>query len=124
MRDVGLMGAIVLVGAVFLVVALLVALAVLAVRTSWTNARVTAMVAGSVVIVYAAALVIVSLATPARSLAIGEWMCFDDWCASVTSVTRTGDAVLVTCRYRTGDAASRHRTLHGCGWSTTADGTR
>ena len=81
MRNAGPTGAILLVGAVFLVVALLVAVGAYAVRKSWTNARVAALVAGLLVIVYWAALVVVDVATPARSLAIGEWKCFDDWCA-------------------------------------------
>ena len=39
---------------------------------------------------------VVRAATRTRNLMVGEWKCFDDWCASVTSVARTGDAVLVT----------------------------
>jgi hypothetical protein len=90
------MGAIVLLGSVFLVVVLMAAVLVLVVRRSWRSARVTSMVAGVIVIAYAAALMVFSVTAPARSLAMGEWKCFDDWCASVTSVTRTGDAVLVS----------------------------
>ena len=44
---------------------------------------------------YAVALVGVSATSPARSLTTGEWKCFDDWCASVTSAVRTGDLVQV-----------------------------
>jgi hypothetical protein len=95
-RDAGSMGAIVLVGSAFLVVGLLVAILVLMVRRSWRSARTAAVVAGSIVIIYGVALVVVSVTSPARNLAIGEWKCFDEWCASVTSTTRTGDEVLVT----------------------------
>jgi len=90
------MGAIVLLGSVFLVVVLMAAVLVLVVRRSWRSARVTSMVAGVIVIAYAAALMVFSVTTPVRSLTMGEWKCFDDWCASVTSVTRTGDSVLVS----------------------------
>jgi hypothetical protein len=89
------MGAIVLIGAALLVVALLVAVVVFLIRRSWTHAGAAALVAGVTVILYGLALVAVSVTTPARTLAIGEWKCFDDWCASVTSVSRTGDAVTV-----------------------------
>jgi hypothetical protein len=95
-RDAGSVGAIVLVGSGFLVVGLLLAMLVLGVRRSWRSARTAAMVAALVVFVYGVALLVVSVTTPARSLAIGDWKCFDDWCASVTSTTRTGDEVLVT----------------------------
>ena len=93
--DDGPMGAILLIGAALVVVALLVAVVVFSIARSWTNARVAALVAGLIVILYGVAMVVVSVATPPRSLAIGEWKCFDDWCASVTSVNRTADAVLV-----------------------------
>lgn len=94
------MGAILLIGAVFLVVTLLLGVVVFAVQKSWSNARFAGFGAGATVIVYAVALLVVSVATPARSLTVGEWKCFDDWCASVTSVTRTRDAVLVTLSVR------------------------
>jgi len=44
---------------------------------------------------YSVALVVVGVASPSRSLAISEWKCFDDWCATVTSVSRTEDDVVV-----------------------------
>lgn len=90
------MGAIVLLGAVLLVVAVMVSALVLVVRRSWRSARVASLVAVVIVIAYAAALMGVGVTAPARSLAIGEWKCFDDWCATVTSTTRTGDVVLVS----------------------------
>jgi hypothetical protein len=90
------MGAIVLVGAVFLELALLIGAVAFLVGRSWNSALVAAILAGAIVVLYAVALVVVSVATPSRSLAPGEWKCFDDWCASVTSVTRTGDVVLVS----------------------------
>ena len=95
-RDAVVMGAIVLVGTVLLVLGLIVATLVLVVGRSWSGARVTSVVAGLIVIVYGVSLIVVSLTTPVRSLAMGEWKCFDDWCASVTSLTRTGDSVLVS----------------------------
>lgn len=95
-RDAVLVAAIVLLGAGFLLLGLLIVAVVLAVRRSWSRLRATVVGAVSLVIMYAAALVTVSVATPPSSMAIGQWKCFDDWCASVTSLTRTGDAVVVT----------------------------
>jgi hypothetical protein len=89
------MGAILMIGAVLLVVALFVAALAFVIGRSWVNARMAASVAAGTVILYGAALVVVSVASPARTLAVGEWKCFDDWCASVTSVSRTGDSVTV-----------------------------
>jgi len=69
------MGAIVLVGTVLLVLGLIVATLVLVVGRSWSGARVTSVVAGLIVIVYGVSLIVVSLTTPVRSLAMGEWKC-------------------------------------------------
>jgi hypothetical protein len=57
--DDGPMGAILLIGAALVVVALLVAVVVLSIARSWTNARVAALVAGLIVILYGVAMVVV-----------------------------------------------------------------
>ena len=51
--------------------------------------------AGLLMAVYAVALVGASATAPARSLANGEWKCFDDWCVTITSVVRTGNTVQI-----------------------------
>jgi hypothetical protein len=53
------------------------------------------MVLAIVVLVYGAALVAVSVATPAHDLADAEWKCFDEWCVTITSTNRTGDLVQI-----------------------------
>jgi len=46
------------------------------------------LVCGATVTVYFAVLLVVSLASPQRVLALGEDWCFDDWCIAVDGVTR------------------------------------
>jgi hypothetical protein len=94
------MGALLLIGTALVVLALITAGAVLCIRGSWARARATGIVAAAVLAVYSLALVGVGIASPARSLALNEWKCFDDWCATVTSVTRTGDDVVVSISTR------------------------
>ena len=47
----------------------------------------------AVVGLYALALVAVSLTTPGRTLAKGEWKCFDEWCVTLVSSSRTGGSL-------------------------------
>ncbi len=93
-------GASVLIGATLLVLALGVAALTFAARGRWRRSLRAAFTAGLLVTLYAVALVGVSATAPARSLATGEWKCFDDWCASVTSATRTGEIVQVDLAVR------------------------
>lgn len=90
----GLAG-LVLVGSALVVLGLLVTAGVAAARGRRHRAVVAAGTAGALVALYAAALVGVGAVSPDRSLATGQWRCFDEWCASVDSVVRTGDTVEV-----------------------------
>lgn len=85
----------VLIGTTLLVLALGMAVVTFAARRQWRRSLRAAFTAGLLVTLYAVALVSVSVTSPARSLTTGEWKCFDDWCASVTSAVRTGDVVQV-----------------------------
>jgi len=93
MGNAGLMASLALVAAVLLAAALLVATLTFAVRRRWRQSSITGLALVAVMAAYGASLVGVSIFTPTRELAIGEWKCFDDWCASVTSATRSGDAI-------------------------------
>lgn len=99
-RDAGPMGALLLIGTALVVISLVTAAAVLCVRRAWSRVATVAVVALAVVVAYGAVLVGVGVASPARSLSIGEWKCFDDWCAAVTSVHRSGDDVVVVVSVR------------------------
>jgi len=87
------MASLALVAAALLAAALLIAALTFAGRRRWRQSGVTGLVLAVVIAVYGAGLVGVSIFTPARELAIGEWKCSDDWCASVTSAIRSGDAI-------------------------------
>lgn len=92
---VGALGSLALIGAMFLFLVLGIAAVTCAARRRWRQSLRAALAAGLLVAVYAVSLVGVSVTAPAGSLATGEWKCFDDWCASVTSAVRTGDTVRV-----------------------------
>ncbi len=87
------LGALLLIGAVLLLLVLCSGALALAVRGHRREAVRAAASAGILVVVYAAALVGVAVASPGGELATGEWKCFDEWCASVASVSWAGDTV-------------------------------
>ena len=93
MSNAGLMASLALVAATLLAAALLVAALAFAMRRQWRRSGITGLALAALIAAYGASLVGVSIFTPARELAIGEWKCFDDWCAAVTSATRSGDAI-------------------------------
>jgi len=68
---------------------------VLLARGRRRHAALTATAILVVVVLYLLALVGVSLGTPDRTLAAGEWKCFDDWCVTLVSAPRAGDSVTV-----------------------------
>lgn len=66
--------------------AMLVMAAIAGVRGRRQQATILLLRCGAVVAVYLGLVVVVSLVTPRRVLAIGEDWCFDDWCVAVDSV--------------------------------------
>lgn len=57
-------------------------------RRQWRQARRVLLILASFLVVYTAGLVIVSLLSPQRVLAMHQNRCFDDWCLSVEQVER------------------------------------
>jgi hypothetical protein len=107
MSNAGLVASLVLVAAALLAAALLVAALTFAARRRWRQSGMTGLVLAVVIPAYGASLVGVSIFTPARELAIAEWKCFDDWCASVTSATGVGMPSRSSSPCRTADDAHR-----------------
>jgi hypothetical protein len=95
MSNAGAMASLLLVAAALLVAVLMVAGLTYAARRRWRQSAMTMVVLAVVVTAYGVSLVVASASAPARDLAIGEWKCFDEWCASLTSVIRSGSAVEV-----------------------------
>lgn len=63
------------------------------------------------VILYAAALVAVALATNAGTLRSGDEKCFDEWCASMLSATMVPGKPAIAVRVRLADHGSRNVVL-------------
>ncbi len=82
------------------VLALIVTAAAFAARHRWHQAMRTAFAACLVAALYTVALLVVSATASPRTLATGEWKCFDDWCVSLTSAVRSGDTVQVVLAVR------------------------
>src|SRR3954453_15670620 len=83
------MAALALIVALLVVVVTAVASLVAAVTGRRARAVRRATVAVAVVAGYAAVLITVALTSSPRTLAPGEWKCFDDWCATVGPGTGT-----------------------------------
>ncbi len=94
------MGAVLLLGTTAVLIMLLAMMARFAVRRSARGVRLAGLAAAIVVAAYATSLVVVSAATPARPLAVGEWKCFDDWCVTLSSSQRSGDQVTIMLSVR------------------------
>jgi hypothetical protein len=64
---------------------------------------------GALVVVYLAALILVSLVSPRRVLHVGEEHCWDDWCITVTEVRRrpAGDNQEYAVTFRVSSRARR-----------------
>jgi hypothetical protein len=97
---VGAVAALLLIATALVVLALLVAVVAFAARRRWARSLRALSALGLVLALYAAALLGASLIAPHRTLRIGQWKCFDDWCASVTSAVRTGDTVQLSISVR------------------------
>ncbi len=94
------MTALLLIVAVLSTVGLLVATLVAALRHRGRSALRWGAATAVVVVAYAVALVAVGAASRPRTLADGQWKCFDDWCVTVASVTPTANGRDVTLQVR------------------------
>lgn len=90
---VGALAALLLIATALVVITLVIAALALAARRRWPRSLRALSAAGLVLTLYTAPLLGASLTAPHRTLRTGQWKCFDDWCASLTSVVRTGDTV-------------------------------
>lgn len=94
------MTALLLIVAVLGTVVLLVATLVAALRRRGRSAARWGAAAAVVVVAYAVALLAVGATSRPRTLADGQWKCFDDWCVTVTAVAPTADGRDVTLQVR------------------------
>lgn len=95
---------------------------------SKTAARIAAFLA-----IYAAILVVVSLISPRKVLAVGQVRCFDEWCITVTEASRqpsigevraTGIFYVVTVRVSSRSRGRRQRETNVCTHLTDSSGRR
>jgi hypothetical protein len=83
----------------FLATAILLArAAILALLRRFASARRALQYAAAVAAIYLAALLLVSLTSHERRLALGEDQCFDDWCTSVTKIEQRRPQTVVLLR--------------------------
>jgi hypothetical protein len=78
-------GGLLLILVVLAVAVLAVSTGISVVRRQRRSAARRAAFAGTVAAIYAVALFAVSLASKPRTLADGDWKCFDDWCVTLVS---------------------------------------
>jgi hypothetical protein len=103
------------------VLALIVTAAAFAARHRWHQAMRTAFAACLVAALYTVALLVVSATASPRTLATGEWKCFDDWCVSLTSAVRSGDTVQVVLAVQNQGRRQQAPDTPGGGWFSEVD---
>ncbi len=111
----------------------LVRVGYLLIRKRTAAAKKTATRLATFVAMYAVTLVVVSLASPGKLLAIGDTRCLDEWCITVTGASRqpsigvvhaNGIFYVVTVRVSSRSRGRRQREIDVCTYLTDSVGRR
>ncbi len=94
------MGALLLLATCLLVPGLVVVAVLSAVRGRRRRAAAASILAAVLVAAYGAGMLVASTIATTRDLRVGEWKCFDEWCATLTAAPRAGDDVQVVLSLR------------------------